>query len=169
MDVGDLRPESALEQVLPGITEDPEQCAYAETLVHGVFGRLAEIDGLIEQASENYPMHRMAVIDRNLLRIACFELLAIDYVPPAVTINEAVEIARRYSTAESPRFVNGVVAQVVRSTPKATWDPHQAEPEDAAEEPPEETPEVETVAADSPEAHELARAGLWKLRQEDAS
>jgi transcription antitermination protein NusB len=83
-------------------------------LVQGVSGRLDEIDGVIAQRAKGWSLARMPVLDLNVMRLATFELLDRPDVPVAVVIDEAVELAKRYSTDDSGRFVNGVLAAVAR-------------------------------------------------------
>lgn len=71
-----------------------------------------EIDALISKYAEDWTIDRMPVIDRNLLRLGVFEILYLSDVPAAVTIDEAVELAKRYSTEDSGRFINGVLARI---------------------------------------------------------
>ena len=82
---------------------------FAERLVRGVREHLAELDAQIQGASKNWRLERMARVDRNLLRLALYELKHVDDVPAKVAINEAIEIAKRYGTSESPAFVNGIL------------------------------------------------------------
>ena len=82
---------------------------FAEKLVRGVREHLAEIDGQIQSVSKNWRLERMARVDRNLLRLALYELKFVDDVPAKVAINEAIEIAKRYGTSESSAFVNGIL------------------------------------------------------------
>ncbi len=82
------------------------------TVVSGVEANAARIDALISGHAIDWAIERMPVIDRTLLRMATFELLALDDVPTAVVISEAVDLAKQYSTDESGRFVNGVLAAV---------------------------------------------------------
>ncbi len=84
------------------------------TLARGTRAHLAEIDALIALVAEHWTLERMATVDRNILRMAIFELQSTD-TPLGVVINEAVELAKRYSTVESGRFVNGLLGRVVRS------------------------------------------------------
>lgn len=81
-------------------------------LVLGVFEHQESIDGLISRHSTGWTIERMPVLDRNILRIAIFELTNRDEVPTAVILDEAVELAKRFSTDDSGRFVNGVLAAV---------------------------------------------------------
>jgi transcription antitermination protein NusB len=85
---------------------------FADDLFRAAMDRGTEIDKLIEQHTEHWRMERMAAVDRNLLRAAVAELLAYPETPGAVVINEALEIARKFSTPESVHFVNGVLDSV---------------------------------------------------------
>jgi N utilization substance protein B len=86
---------------------------FAEGLVSGVHGHRPEIDGLISDVAENWRLDRMAAIDRNILRLGAYEMLYCPAVPPKVAINEALELAKRYSTAQSSRFVNGILDRLL--------------------------------------------------------
>src|SRR5581483_10698474 len=88
---------------------DEANRAFADQLVRGVREHLAEIDALLGRASRNWRLERMARVDRNLLRLAIYELKYCADVPAKVAINEAIEIAKRFGTAESPAFVNGIL------------------------------------------------------------
>jgi N utilization substance protein B len=85
---------------------------FAEDLFRVATQRTAEIDGLIERHAEHWRMDRMAAVDRNILRAAVAELLGFRETPRAVIINEALEIARRFSSPESVQFINGVLDSV---------------------------------------------------------
>ena len=96
----------------PAPAPNEEAVAYASELVEGVQAHAAEIDQLISRFAERWAIERMPVIDKNLVRIASFELLWGRDVPTAVAINEAVELAKSMSTDESARFVNGILGRV---------------------------------------------------------
>ncbi len=83
--------------------------AYAVKLIAGVCANLADIDCRIETAAQNWRLPRLAATDRNLLRIAVYEMLFCDDVPAQVAINEALEIAKKYADNDSPKFINGVL------------------------------------------------------------
>lgn len=85
---------------------------FAEVLIKGVAEKLAEIDKKISQFADNWELKRMAVVDRNILRLATYELLFLPDIPPKVTINEAVELAKRYGDVNSGRFINGIVDKI---------------------------------------------------------
>ena len=87
---------------------DPEGRPYADEIVSGLETRLADVDKLITAASNNWRLERMSRVDRNLLRMSTWELLAKKDVPRAVVIDEAVELAKSYGTEDSSAFVNGV-------------------------------------------------------------
>jgi len=97
-------------QVLAGLAVEPDP--FVGDVVRGVEQRQAEIDELISGAAIDWALDRMPVIDRTLLRMATFELVARDDIPTGVIISEAVELAKLYSTEESGRFVNGVLAAI---------------------------------------------------------
>ena len=92
----------------PGETTPP----YLQELVAGVAAHLEELDALIVRYSEHWRLERMTVVDRNLLRLAIYELLYQPRIPSKVVINEAVELAKRYGSEASGAFVNGILDQV---------------------------------------------------------
>ncbi len=98
-------------------TEDVK--AFATQLFGGTLAHLVEIDPLISRHADNWDMKRMAVIDRNILRLGVFELMYREDVPPKVCINEAVELAKRFGDAESGKFVNGVLDAIHKKTTHA--------------------------------------------------
>ncbi len=87
---------------------------FAGMLVSGVTDRRADIDKVIRHYAMNWDIARMAVVDRNILRLAAYEILYCDDIPPKVSINEAVEIAKRYGDSESGKFVNGILDKIAR-------------------------------------------------------
>jgi transcription antitermination protein NusB len=93
--------------------------SFAEDLFRVATDRTSEIDGLIERHAEHWRMERMAAVDRNVLRAAVAELLGFPKTPRAVIINEALEIARKFSAPESVQFINGVLDSVSRDLEKA--------------------------------------------------
>jgi N utilization substance protein B len=86
-----------------------ESCAFAESLARGAADGAAEADPIIASTADNWRLDRMAVVDRLILRLAVHEFLRTPETPPKVVINEAVELARTFSTDDAPRFVNGVL------------------------------------------------------------
>ena len=91
-----------------GKTESEDIREFAEALLSGTVGKLDRIDPIIKNQTEHWRLERMAAVDRNILRLAVYEMLE-GATPPAVVINEAIEIARRFSTDESTQFVNGIL------------------------------------------------------------
>jgi N utilization substance protein B len=99
---------------------DPPVAEYTVQLVEGTVARLDEIDQVLERYAEGWSLDRMPTIDRNLLRLAAYELLCVDDVPNAVAISEAVRLAGDLSTDSSAHFVNGVLSSVDRDRPAVT-------------------------------------------------
>jgi N utilization substance protein B len=98
---------------------EADERGFAEDLFRVASDRKAEIDGLIEGHAEHWRMERMAAVDRNLLRAAVAELVGFPSTPRAIVINEALEIARKFSSPESVQFLNGVLDSVGRAVEKA--------------------------------------------------
>ena len=93
--------------------DDPDETrGFARRIVEGVKARQEEIDALLEDQSKNWKLYRMTRIDRNVLRIAVFELLAEPEVPAKVALNEAIEIGKKFGTTESGAFINGILDQI---------------------------------------------------------
>jgi len=95
--------------------EDAEVKNFTLELVKSTRDHLHEIDGIIKKAAEHWSIDRMAVIDRNILRAAAYELIYRKDIPPSVAINEALEIAKKYSTEESAPFINGILDRIAHS------------------------------------------------------
>jgi N utilization substance protein B len=93
---------------------DAEAREFAGSLVHGAKQHQSEIDKRIAECAEHWDIDRMAVVDRNILRLAVYELLFEPAVPGKVAINEAIEIAKKFGTRESSRFINGVLDRIHR-------------------------------------------------------
>ena len=93
---------------------DAEAREFAASLVHGAKRQQSEIDKHIAQYAEHWDLDRMAVVDRNILRLGTYELLFEPAVPGKVAINEAIEIAKKFGTSESSRFINGVLDRIHR-------------------------------------------------------
>ena len=109
----DLRSSSALSLLETRPPEDLSQGQYSEELVKGVIERQEKIDELINTYAQGWDMDRMPAIDRNLLRIALFEMLWRDDIDDKVAISQAVELATELSTMESPAYINGVLGRIV--------------------------------------------------------
>lgn len=90
----------------------PEIKEFAEKLVQGTCAHQDEIDKVISRYADNWELPRMAIIDRNIMRFATYELLYLADIPPKVTINEAVNLAKKFSQEESGKFVNGILDKI---------------------------------------------------------
>ena len=119
-DLGKQTPEEVRKLFWASVTDvDEETRGFAEDLYRIATSRSAEIDGLIEQHSQNWRLERMPVVDRNLLRTGIAEMLGFPKTPAAIVINESLEVARRYAAPESIHFLNGVLDAVARDLLKA--------------------------------------------------
>jgi N utilization substance protein B len=103
-------------------TAKPKGRAFAEELVDGVLRHLAEIDRVLEEHLEHFELGRLAAVDRNVLRLAIYELRHGPSLPAAIVINEAIEIAKEFGTSDSGRFVNGVLDRIHRRFASGTAD-----------------------------------------------
>ncbi|MDI6889822.1 MAG: transcription antitermination factor NusB [Thermodesulfovibrionales bacterium] len=92
---------------------------FTEDLVRGTIKRLNEIDSMIERVAENWILKRMAAVDRNILRFATYEILYRKDIPSAVTINEAIEIAKKFSSSEAAPFINGILDRLAKEVGKS--------------------------------------------------
>jgi transcription antitermination factor NusB len=111
----DVRPDltdAEVEEVLQKESRSEDALAFARELVTGTRAHVAEIDREVETVAHNWNIKRMAVIDRNLIRMGAFELIHRTDVPPAVAINEAVVMAKKFSTKDSGSFVNGILDKI---------------------------------------------------------
>jgi N utilization substance protein B len=90
----------------------PSARRFSDVLIRGIISHQDEIDAVIRAHSAHYELHRISAVDRNVLRLAIYEMLHCPEVPPVVSINEGIEIARKYSTEESSKFVNGILDQI---------------------------------------------------------
>ncbi len=115
----DLELTAAEREVLETDKDETEVREYAERLVRGVHGHTQTTDPMIEKFAENWKIDRMACVDRNILRLATYEILHADDIPVKVAINEAVELAKRYGEADSSKFVNGILDRIAKTHGKA--------------------------------------------------
>ena len=104
------------------LLDDRKLCEFTESLTAGVKEHQGALDTMIADVAENWRLDRMAAIDRNILRLGAYEMLHCPEVPAKVAINEALELAKRYSTAQSSRFVNGILDRVLQ------WQNQESEP-----------------------------------------
>ena len=92
---------------------------FTEDLVKGTINKLDEIDSRIEKIAENWVLKRMAAVDRNILRFAAYEILYRKDIPSAVSIDEAIEVAKKFSSSEAASFINGILDMLAKEAGKA--------------------------------------------------
>jgi transcription antitermination factor NusB len=114
---GDLR--ETLQEFWDARQPPSEVKTFAQQLAEGTMTHLREIDQLISAHANNWDLKRMAVVDRNILRLGVFELRYVTDVPPTVCINEAIELAKRFGDAESAKFINGILDAIHKASPRA--------------------------------------------------
>jgi transcription antitermination protein NusB len=100
------------DEALTNVYEDAPSDEYLESLVKGATENKEKIDGLIKENLEKWSFDRLAKVDRNIMRVAVYELLEVDDVPNKVVINEAIEIAKTFGDDQSGKFINGVLSKV---------------------------------------------------------
>jgi N utilization substance protein B len=120
LDMADGLPSDALETAWASLPErrDPESERFASELVEGVRAHLGEIDALIQEWSQNWRIDRMTRVDRNVLRLAVFELRFRLEIPRNVSLDEAVELGKRFGTEDSSAFVNGLLDRIAKALNK---------------------------------------------------
>lgn len=106
--------ETALEQRLQDVNLTEENQEYVKTVVQGVMQQQRALDAQISAVSQGWEVHRLGFVDRNILRLAIYEIVFMDEVPARVAANEAVELAKKFGDDESPRFINGLLGTVIR-------------------------------------------------------
>lgn len=93
---------------------------FADFLITGIESKIEKLDVIISKYADNWQIERMATIDRNILRMACYELVFVDDIPPKVSINEAIEIAKKYGDKDSGKFVNGILDKINKEGDKVS-------------------------------------------------
>jgi transcription antitermination protein NusB len=101
----------------------PRVREFAQPLIEGMVAHLPEIDERIRRYCENYEFNRISAVDRNVLRLAIYEMLYRDDIPPVVSINEAIELAKTFGGAESGKFVNGILDRVRKDLDRPAREP----------------------------------------------
>ncbi len=114
IDLAGSAPEEVFEQFWAGQAAADDVRAFAEGLVRGVASERHALDAVVAGSTENWRLERMAVVDRNVLRMAVYEMLFDPEMPPVVAIDEAIEIAKKYGSEESGPFINGILDSVRR-------------------------------------------------------
>lgn len=114
LELADGKPEHIAHVFLePALEDDPSNLEFATTLYERTIDRRREADRIISAHAENWDLDRIAAIDRVLLRMATCELLTFEEIPPKVSIDEAIEIAKKYSTPQSGKFINGILDSIL--------------------------------------------------------
>jgi N utilization substance protein B len=112
MDINKCCSQEMLEQFCENFSPALPAQPFFFKLVNGVIAAKAEIDALIERFSKNWKIERMSCVDRNVMRIAVYEMLCCPDIPPKVSINEAVDIGKKYGSEESGAFINGIIDSI---------------------------------------------------------
>lgn len=131
VDATDIHLDEAIETAREHVATEPDVFDCAEAMARGAHKNRKEIDKIIRRLSQDWPLARQPIVDRNILRLAIFELSGEDPTPAPVVVNEAVEIAKKYSTADSSKFVNGILGTYLREQEAGIKEP---ESEESAEE-----------------------------------
>jgi len=97
-----------------GVTEEHIEETFVKTIVHGVIAYKEDIDNMLKEHLTNWTIDRIALVEKTILRIAIYEIKHVDDVPTAVSINEAVELAHKYGDEKSGKFINGVLAKLIK-------------------------------------------------------
>ena len=115
MDIGKMNINAALENIQQHTILNESDFAFTNQLVNGTEEKKPELDQTISTHCHDWQVERMSAVDRNILRLALYEILYLTKIPNNVSINEAVEMAKRFGTDESSRFVNGILGAIARS------------------------------------------------------
>lgn len=123
MDIGQVPLAEALEHVLAESSKPVDE-PFLRKIVEGTYEHKTELDEIIDRYSVGWETERMPSVDRNVLRIAAFEFIYHPETPEGVVVNEAVELAKKYSTEESGKFVNGILGKMIQDIPELRVKPH---------------------------------------------
>lgn len=146
VEIGRTTPKQAMEDVLEREFYAPEIVSFIRQLIGGIEKNLEDIDYTIRSfLATGWTYDRVSVIDRNVLRIACYELFCEDNIPPKSSINEAVTLSKKFGTLENSKFVNGLLGRMLETSPKAQWDPSKHKEEEVLITEKEESEESEEV------------------------
>ena len=107
-------PEVALDDYFQWNEEPQDVKDFTQTLVTGISSQISALDETIRKFAEHWEIDRMAVIDKNILRLGCYELLFLKDIPPKVSINEAIELGKKFGDIETAKFVNGILDRVFK-------------------------------------------------------
>lgn len=124
VDLGKIPLDRVLEDVLHEADLSPQHVEFARELAAGANARREASDRIITELAVDWTVERMATIDRNILRLALYEIFERADIPESVTVNEAVELAKKYGTDESSKFINGILGEIVRRrSAEQPWPP----------------------------------------------
>ncbi len=123
IDVAKITVDEALATAMENTGLEGDAAEFTETLVRGVLAHVRELDKHVEGLAVGWEPQRFPAVDRSILRMAMFEILYLDHIPPSVSINEAVDMAKKYSTDESGKFINGVLGAFVRRAIEKSEEP----------------------------------------------
>jgi len=121
LEVGRARLAETIDNGIEHTGLEGDQADFMKALVTGVFEKQTALDELLSPLVTEWDFERVAAIDRSVLRLAAYELFFCPDIPPLTSIDEAIELAKKFSTAESGRFVNGVLGKLLTQSPKADW------------------------------------------------
>ena len=116
VDVGGVDPENAIAATAELNKTSPEELSFTRELVFGSINHMSEIDHTISKLSKDWNLQRLARVDHNIMRMAIYEIIYRDDIPPGVTINEAVELAKAYGGKDSGKFVNGILGMLIKNS-----------------------------------------------------
>lgn len=115
IEISKVSPQEALRDYFSKTKVSLAHQEFTQFLVKSITSHTLELDRIISKYAKNWELHRMAVIDKNILRMGIFELLWTEDIPPKVSINEAVELAKIFGDIESPKFVNGILDSIYKN------------------------------------------------------
>jgi len=115
VDLGKAEPEAAMQHVSGEKLLSEGEHDFAKKIILGAIGQIKPIDEVVSSLSHDWQIKRMATVDRNILRLALYEIFYCEDIPTAVSVNEAVELAKLYGGEDSGRFINGILGKVVKN------------------------------------------------------
>ena len=115
IDLGQAPPETAFQYTVQGKDMDQESIEFIRRIVFGTIQNLKILDKAIASVSRDWDLGRMAAVDRNIMRMALFEIFYCEDIPDSVSLNEAIELAKIFSTDDSSRFINGVLGKIAEA------------------------------------------------------
>jgi N utilization substance protein B len=166
IEIGGARREEALADALGRCAFHAEAAAFVRDIVSGVLDHRSALDAKVAPLmAEGWEYARIAVTDRTVLRIAAFELFHMPSMPPKVTINEAIDLAKLFGSPYSGRFVNGVLGRLLEGSPKAAWTAPASDELEAGADGADRLDTSGAIAESGPgELEASPKAGAWTLR-----